>query len=312
MKFIHAMEALLDSKQLRAYLSLARSGSFTGAARELGLSQSAISHAMKALELDIGCRLVDRVGKKVFLTQAGEQLLFHAEKIQRETASAREGLARLGKWGQLKLRVAAPDILCQHVLPAVVREFKESFPLCALTVEGADSDALQDLLRNQRVDLALGLRPPGHAPVGFRPLFEDELVFLVHPLHPWALAGRTDRATLARQSFLACPRGDATAPLARDYFRADGLSLPGAMEFGSPEAVKELLKVNLGVSILAPWVARKELAERSLVALPLGRRKLRRQWGVWYWHERQLSLAEETFAGLCGSVTENLRASEGW
>ena len=66
MKSIHGMEALLDSKQLRAYLSLARCGSFTGAARELGLSQSAISHAMKALEIDIGCRLLDKVGKKVF------------------------------------------------------------------------------------------------------------------------------------------------------------------------------------------------------------------------------------------------------
>ena len=312
MKFIHGMEALLDSKQLRAYLSLARRGSFTGAARELGLSQSAISHTMKALELDIGCRLLDRVGKKVFLTQAGEQLLFHAEKIQREMASARQGLTRLGKWGQLKLRVAAPDSVCQHILPAVIREFRESFPQCVLTVEGAESETLQDLLRSQRVDLALGLQPQNHAPVGFRPLFEDEVVFLTHPLHPWAQAGKVDRATLARQSFLSCHRSDSTSQITRDYFRADGMSLPGAMEFGGAEAIKELLKAGLGVSILPPWVAREELAERSLVALPLGRRKLRRHWGVWYWHERQLSLAEETFAGLCWSVTEDLRASGGW
>ena len=306
------MEALLDSKQLRAYLCLARLGSFTRAARELGLSQSAVSHAMKALELDIGCRLLDKVGKKVILTQAGEQLLFHAEKIQHEMTSARQGLARLGKWGQLKLRVVAPDSLCQHVLPAVIREFRESFPQCVLTVDGAESEAVQDLLRSQRADLALGLKPQSHAPVGFRPLFEDELVILTHPLHPWAQAGRVDRATLTRQNYLSYHRGDGTAQLTRDYFRSDGLSLPGAMEFGSMEAVKELLKAGLGVSILAPWLARKELAEGSLVALPLGRRKLRRQWGVWYWHERQLSLAEETFVGLCKSVTEGLRTSEGW
>ena len=194
-------------------------------------------------------------------------------------SSARQGLARLGKWGQSTLRVAAPDPICQHVLPAVIREFRESFPQCVLTVDGADSEALQDLLRSQRIDLALGLAPPDHAPVGFRALFEDELVFLTHPLHPWAQAGRADRATLTRQSYLSSHCGDATSQWTRDYFRADGLALPGAMEFGSLETVKELLKAGLGVSILPPWVAQKELAERSLVALPLGRRKLRRQWG---------------------------------
>ena len=300
------MEALLDSKQLRAYLSLARIGSFTGAARELGLSQSAISHAMKALELDIGCRLLDKVGKKVCLTQAGEQLLFHAEKIQREMTSARQGLASLGAWGQLKLRVAAPASICQHVLPTVIREFRESFPRCVLTVAEFGSAALQEPLRSRRVDLAIGLQPLTGSPVGFRALFEDELVFLTHPLHPWAQAGRVDRATIARQNYVMPHRASSIAALAQDYFRADGLSLPASMEFSNIEAIKELLKAGLGVSILAPWMARRELAECSLVALPLGRRKLRRQWGMLYWQDRQLSSAEETFAGLCRSVTEQM------
>ncbi len=301
------MEALLDSKQLRAYLSLARLGSFTGAARELGLSQSAISHAMKALELDIGCRLLDKVGKKVCLTQAGEQLLFHAEKIQREMISARQGLTSLGAWGQLKLRVAAPASMCQHVLPMVIREFRESFPRCVLTVAEFGSFALQEQLRSRRVDLAIGLQPLDGSPVGFRALFEDELVFLTHPLHPWAQARRVDRTTIARQHYVMPHRASSIVTLAHDYFRAEGVSLPTAMEFSSTEAIKELLKVGLGVSILARWIARKELAECSLVALPLGRRRLRRQWGILYWQDRQLTSAEETFAGLCRSVTEQLR-----
>ena len=232
------MEALLDSKQLRAYLSLARIGSFTGAARELGLSQSAISHAMKALELDMGCRLLEKVGKKVCLTQAGEQLLFHAEKIQREMISARQGLISLGVWGQLKLRVAAPASICQHVLPTVIREFRESFPRCVLTVAESGSDAQQEELRSRRVDLAIGLQPSGGGPVGFRALFEDELVFLTHPLHPWAQARRVDRATIARQHFVMPHRTSSIVALAHDYFRVDGLSLPTAMEFSSRKRSK--------------------------------------------------------------------------
>ena len=101
------MSVPLDSRQLRAFSALARTGSFTLAAKELFLSQSAVSHSMKALEEDVGCRLLDRVGKKVFLTQAGEQLLNHAEKILREMRSARESLQQLGKWGKGRLRLGA-------------------------------------------------------------------------------------------------------------------------------------------------------------------------------------------------------------
>lgn len=311
LKSIHGMEALLDSKQLRAYLSLARCGSFTGAARELGLSQSAISHAMKALEVDIGCRLLDKVGKKVVLTQAGEQLLFHAEKIQREMIGARQGLSALNSWGQLRLRVAAPVSICQHVLPTAIREFRESFPRCVLTVLEAESSAQPEMLRGQRADLAVGLHPANDAPMGFRALFDDELVFVTHPLHPWAQSGRVDRATITRQNYVLPQRADYIVPMAQNYFRVEGLSLPAAMEFSSFEAIKELLKAGLGVGILAPWMARKELAEQSLVALPLGRRKLRRQWGILYWQDRHLSSAEETFARLCGSVTAALGSSAG-
>ena len=75
------------------------------------------------------------------------------------------------------------------------------------------------------------------------------------------------------------------------------------IEVGSMEATKELVKLGLGVSILAKWVARKEIEEGSLVALPLGRRKLQRRWGILSWRGRRLSLAEETFIGLCKSAT---------
>jgi DNA-binding transcriptional LysR family regulator len=93
------MKTPLDSRQLRAFCVLARTGSFTETARELHRTQSGISHSMKALEGDVGCRLLDRLGKKVLLTQAGEQLLQHAQKILQEMESAREMLGRLGKWG---------------------------------------------------------------------------------------------------------------------------------------------------------------------------------------------------------------------
>src|SRR5262249_45928278 len=116
------MTAPLDTRQLRAFATLARTGSFTQTARELHLTQSAISHSMKALEVDVNCRLLDRLGKKIVLTQAGEQLLHHAQKILDEMETARSSLSHLGKWGRGRLRLMASTTACQHIVPPVLRE----------------------------------------------------------------------------------------------------------------------------------------------------------------------------------------------
>jgi DNA-binding transcriptional LysR family regulator len=296
----------LDSRQLRAFATLARTGSFTLAARELYLSQSAISHSMKALEGDVGCRLLDRVGKKVLLTQAGEQLLQHTEKILSEMATARNSLQQLGKWGRSRLRIGASTTACQYILPAVLREFKESFPQCIISIEPGDTlEAIQQI-RDNRIDLALTLEPKNEDQLEFHHLFTDELEFLMGPLHPWAQAGKVDRAEIPRQNYVLYNKASYTFRLVEEYFRQEEMVLNTVIELGSMEAIKELVKLGLGVSILTPWIAQEELQNKSLVALPLGKRKLKRNWGILHWRNRRLSLAEETFTGLCRSVSEDL------
>src|SRR5580698_3980056 len=136
------MKTPLDSRRLRAFSVLARTGSFTQTARELHVTQSGISHSMKALETEIGCRLLDRLGKKIVLTQAGEQLLHHSQKILQEMKTARETLEHLGKRGGGRLRIGASATACQNIIPPVLREFKESFPEHAITIEPGDTPEL--------------------------------------------------------------------------------------------------------------------------------------------------------------------------
>jgi DNA-binding transcriptional LysR family regulator len=91
------MTPILDSRKLLAFTTLARVGSFTLAARELHLTQSAVSHAIKSLEVELDCRLFDRLGRRVILTVAGKQLLDHANKILGEMKLARDDLHTLLK-----------------------------------------------------------------------------------------------------------------------------------------------------------------------------------------------------------------------
>ena len=299
------MSEPLDSRQLRAFRVLARTGSFTQTARELHLTQSGISHSMKALETEIGCRLLDRLGKKVVLTQAGEQLLKHAEKILSEMDSARESLTQLGKWGRGRLRLGASTTACQHIIPAVLREFKESFPDHAITIEPGDTPELLQSLLEQRIDLALSLAS-NEAQLEFQPLFEDDLHFIVAALHPWARSGHVDREEIPRQNYILYNKKSITFRLIEDYFRREQVVLKTVIEVGSMEATKELVKLGIGVSILAPWICKKEIEEGSVVAFPLGRKKLERRWGIIHWRGKRLTLAEETFIGLCKSATMHL------
>ena len=264
---------------------------------------------MKALEQNVGCRLFDRVGKRALLNQAGEQFLVRVERILQEMNQARSELRHLGQWGQGRLRVSATPTACQYLLPSVLREFKESFPKCAILIEPGDTPQALELLRQNRVDLALALEPPAEERITFRPLFSDELKFLVSPLHPWAKAGRVMREEISNQNYILYNKSSYTFKIIARYFNQESINLRSSLELGSMEAIKELVKLGLGVSILAPWIAQSEIEEGSLVALPLGRRKLKRHWGLAHWQSRRLSLPEETFAGLCQSVSDNLPLS---
>lgn len=306
------MKPTLDSRQLYAFSALARRGSFTLAAKDLFLTQSAVSHAIKALEEDVGCRLLDRVGRRVLLTQAGEQFLRHAEKILGEMESARAGLETLTKWGHGRLRVGASTTACQHILPAVLREFRQSYPKCVIRIEPGDHGHQIDLLRSGQIDLALMIEPPTTvlSEFAFVPLFQDELRFLVAPLHPWAKLGRAPRESIESETLVLYNKTSHTFRLVNEYFRDEKITLSNFIELGSMEAIKELVKIGIGAGVLAPWIARTELENGSLVSLPLGPRKLRRRWGVTHLKGRRLALGEETFIGLCASVCEVLGLKE--
>jgi DNA-binding transcriptional LysR family regulator len=304
------MNLPLDSRQLRAFSVLAGAGSFTLAAKELFLSQSAVSHSMKALEADVGCRLFDRVGKKVFLTQAGEQLMQHAEKILKEMGDARASLEHLGQWGKKRLRLGASTTACQYILPTVLREFKNTYDDCVILIEPVDTLDAVSLLRSNTIDLAVGLRPATDEQLEFVPLFEDELQFVVSASHPWALQGHVTRSEIPRQNYIFYSKRSHTFRLIESYFHEEEIVLKTGMELGSIEAIKELVKLDLGISILAPWVAVQEIEAGVLVSLTLGRRRLKRAWGIIHLKGRRFGLPEETFISQCRSCSRDFAAAK--
>ena len=302
------MSGTLDTRQLLAFAALARRQSFTLAAKDIHLTQSAVSHAIRALEEELGCRLFDRMGRTARLTQAGEQFSRHVDLILREMETARSGLDAMSRWGHGRLRVSASTTACQYILPSVLREFRQSFPQCVITIEPGDYDRQLELLRSNAVDLAIMIEPEKARDLAFQPLFEDELRMLVSPAHPWARLGSVPRDGLAKETLVHYNKSSYTFRLVSDFLREEGCPPSQVIELGSMDAIKELVKIGLGVGVLASWVARAEIESGALIALPFGRRQLRRRWCVAYLKGRKLPLGEETFVGLCQTVTRDIVA----
>lgn len=299
-------ELLPDLRQLRAFVAVVDEGSFTQAAKKLSLTQSAISHSMRALEEGLGCRLLTRLGKKTVVTGEGEVFLGRCRRILGELELAGRELDGLRRWGQGRIRIGAPHSLCQFLLPTVLREFRDCFPRCEPSIEAGDTALLLERLKEHELDVVLGMRSGPKSGIASRSMFHDEMTFMVPPVHEWVERKVIPTGEVPTTQFIVYGRSTETHRLVEKHFHALGVSLRAPLVLGDMEAIKEMAKIGIGVGILAPWVAGRELDEGSLVALPVGEPPIRREWAVFWNEDRPLSLIEETFGGIAAMVGEGL------
>jgi DNA-binding transcriptional LysR family regulator len=298
---------MLDVQQLTVFLAVAEKLSFTRAAEGLFLTQSAVSHQIAKLERALGCELFSREARAVSLTRAGHEMVFQARRVMAALGETEAAVRQAARPGHGRLRIGASTTACQFIIPEALREFRECFPEYALSVVPGDSPTMVEGLLAEQIDLALLIKPARQRQLEFHDLFEDELQFLVSPLHPWAKAGRVDRRQLGDEPMVLHGRNSTTYRMVEHYLARLGVPLRNPIELPDIGAIKELVKLGLGVSVTAEWVVRPEVAQKSLALLPVPTGHLRRKWCVATLSGRKLSVAEQTFLGLCQDVAGQLR-----
>lgn len=300
---------MLDAHSLKVFAAVAENLSFTRAAETLFLTQSAVSHQVAAIERSLGTQLFERRGRSVELTGPGRVLLERSRKVFASLDEAVDAVKQAAQPGLGRLRIGASPTACQYLVPESLREFRECFPGFSLSITPGDSPIVGERIIDGSIDLGIMIRPDGRERAGriqYHDLFEDELGFLLSPLHPWARAGKADKRELADQRMVLYARGSTTYRAVERYFLKLKTPLRDPIELGSMEAIKELVKLGLGISVMARWVAKPELMQGSLEWLPLPATRLRRRWAIGVASGKSLSLAEQTFVGLCRSAASNL------
>ena len=284
-----------DTRQLEAFDTLCATGSFTETAKRLLLTQSAISHSMRTLEDETGCQLIRRQGKKVSLTEAGERLLRFARPFLEEMSVVREELNGFEKFGGGRIRLGASQQACRFFLPPLVKEFKKGLPQCRFEVYGEDTPKCLNMLSLGELDLAISLKPIKNLEIEFVPCFSDELRIITTRDHQWAKNKSVDWSKVSGENFILDNRSSYSFRMTNEYLEQNGLKLTSFMEISSSDASKELIKLGLGIGIMANWLVADEVSSGELVSLPMGFGKLSRTWGISIRKGRKLNKAERIF-----------------
>jgi len=293
------MNGTLDSRQLKAFTVLAKTESLTETGRQLYLTPSAISHAMRQLEEDVGCRLFTKAGKKIALSEAGEALLYHAHRALDELDRARQTLTYLNKWGTRRLRFAAEAVFLSMFLAPVMLKFHKEYPNTLLQVESFDPDESFSRLEHNQVDVILTEKPAINEAVDFFPLMTDRFCLIVKSGHPLAVNSGAPRDDYGKYPCFLIKGSSRQRKQVEEFMSKQNINLNILGEIENPGIIQELVNRTLAMSFLPRWSIARELEDHSVVALPYGRRSFERTWGFVYSRSRPLNMTESTLLKLC-------------
>jgi LysR family transcriptional regulator, hydrogen peroxide-inducible genes activator len=245
--------------QLECFRAVARRRHFARAADSLGKTQPALTVHVQRLEADLGVRLLERSGRQVLLTPAGEILLPYAEKILADTAEARVRMAEVHGGTLGVVRIGVIPTIAAHFLPAVFKEFKSRFPqVTVLLREESTTPLLTSLLQSGEVDLCIALRPLTSTGLKPRTLFTEEFCLAVSLQHPLSTQSIVPIARLKKEKFILYKTpGHNTRETTLQYCRSAGFEPEVAFESEQAETIQSLVASNLGLSLLPEMVLRQ-------------------------------------------------------
>jgi len=255
-------------RQLRAFSAVAEARSFTQAAESLGWAQSSVTALIQALEREFERPLLERLGKRVTLTEAGGRLLAYAGQVMQIVEEAR---AAVGGEGPLAgtLTIGTPETVCAYRLPPVLRRLRERHPGIQLVFKAGISTDLRSDVIEGRLDLAFTLDRylPSPALV-IEPLLHERVLLLTHAGDALAQRERVAPADLDGVPLILTEAGGSYRTAFENALSEHGCRPGARIEFASVEAIKQCTIAGIGVTVLPAAAAAPELRDGRLIALP--------------------------------------------
>jgi DNA-binding transcriptional LysR family regulator len=281
-------------RQMRVFTAVARSGSFTRAARELHLTQPAVSQQIKVLEQEAGLPLFEHIGRTVHVTAAGQELLRYATQVTDLLREAGETLAAMRglKRGVLKLGAVST---AKYFAPALLSAFAPAYPDVTIRFAVGNREEVIKLLAANEIDLVIMGRPPRELATVAVPFAKHPLVIIAAPNHPLANKRRIPVKQLGNENFVIREEGSGTRAAMGHVFKAHGATYRTAMEVTSNETIKQAVMAGMGLSFISMHTVMLELATGKLVTLNVAGLPVVRDWFVIHLRDKKLSPIAQAF-----------------
>lgn len=300
----------MDFDQLTTFLEVARQGSFSRAGEKVFRSQSAVSAQIRQLEQEYGDRLLDRSGKTVKLTPAGQIFYEYAERMKALREESLVAVADHKGTPRGTLRVGANEATCLYVLPEVFSEYCRRYPPVQISIYRNFSYKIVEKLENGQVEVGILTLPIASPSLKIQPVFRDKLMLMVSPKSPLARHKVVPVSEVVKFPLLL-PKTGHTRRLLDKLFRPFSPDLQVRMELPSIGMIKSFVAADLGVSLISASFARDEVEAGRVKLIDLQNVELFRELGLAYRRDRTLSVATTAFVALLRQMTGAGKKGEG-
>lgn len=246
---LNRMEDQPQLAQLEAFIAVSRAGTFSRAAEELLVSQPAVTARIQGLEQAVAASLFTRGRSGSRLTDAGRALLPYAERALAAVDGGRRAVAEIAAGTAGRLTIGAAPAVSTYVLPAVLQHFREEHPGVQLSVRSGHSEEVLEMVRREEVAVGL-MRPIPDPEVAQTPLYEDQLLLVVHRGHRFASSGQIRLSDLRSEHLILFDRTSSYHELTSSIFRQAGIDPLGYLEVDNIDAAKRMVEQRLGIALL--------------------------------------------------------------
>ena len=276
---------------LRYFLSVAQTGSFSQAAREMHVTQPTVSSGIAELEKTMGVRLFNRGGRRVALTMEGRTLVNYAMQIQDLVEEVEDHLQRRDVLPGEGFQFGAIDAAVTYLLPDILKDYRRVYPDVSLSAQVAPSRYLVDDLLMNRSEFAVISLPYDHPRVETVSIYRDSMPLVVGASHPFAARESATLQEVVQEPLILFHTDSISRKIVDERFAEAGVSPGVVMEMRSPEAMRKLVEVGVGISFLPMLTVQESLSAGALKVVDVEGVAFSREVGVAWRRGRYFSAA---------------------
>ena len=279
----------MNLNQLKIFYSAVKAGNLSVAAGELCITQPAVTKGIQRLQEHYELKLIDHVGKKLILTDAGEALYAIAEKIFEMESHAEESIRDFQQRKRGHIRILSSESFGDYYLPQVIIPFSKAYPLVKVSMDILPTELVVENTASLNCDIGFISYPVDHEKLTVRDILEDKLVIITSRSHPLARKTMLTAHDLQGQAVIMHEKGSAPRRALEEFIQRHAITVTIPMEMTSNRAIKRAVEHGIGIALISQKVAEEEIEAKRLRAVPMADPAFKRKFYLVHHKEKYIS-----------------------